>query len=422
MLPLLVLLGTIAGAWYLLIVRPQNEQQSRHGAVLSELKTGDHVLTVGGIYGRVEAVEGDTVVLELAPGLTSRIASDGIARIVQGPSLTEAAPAVALSTDPQTILTSPHTPAPQVATMQQPQPHQPYQPYPEQPQPLVAHDPSGGMTMRAHVLATQPWGDVRQVVPTQAVQPQYAAPTLQMPVAQTHMPQPVAQHVAPPVAPRNDFLPPRPVIMPFGRPVAQSAQQYAPALAQAQPAVPAATQPQYAPVLATAPSQYVPAVAPLQYVPAVAPMQQAVAPADQNETRGATRRYSAAPEGMGSNLRLDDPSIRDTMERARSERNELAVEYRQLTAPLVDTSPALAHGVPQAVHQPHYGQSPHAGKPQMFAHHPGVAYDPSGATQIPRPHIQVDTASVDPALTSAFQRPTPMTAAHGESTAQPALA
>src|SRR5262245_2834063 len=82
MLPLLVLLASVAGAWYLLIVRPQTTSQQRHTELVERLRVGDHVMTVGGIYGRVAGIDAAGVALDLGAGVTTRIATDGIARIV----------------------------------------------------------------------------------------------------------------------------------------------------------------------------------------------------------------------------------------------------------------------------------------------------------------------------------------------------
>src|SRR4051812_19547272 len=82
MLPVLVFFGTLAAAWYLLITRPQRLQHGQHESLVGRLAIGDHVMTVGGLYGRVHAVEGRTVVVELGPGLVTRVNMDGIARIV----------------------------------------------------------------------------------------------------------------------------------------------------------------------------------------------------------------------------------------------------------------------------------------------------------------------------------------------------
>jgi preprotein translocase subunit YajC len=57
--------------FYFLILRPQAKKQKEHEKMLSELVTGDHVVTTGGLHGVVQRVnekEG-TVVLRIADGV-----------------------------------------------------------------------------------------------------------------------------------------------------------------------------------------------------------------------------------------------------------------------------------------------------------------------------------------------------------------
>jgi hypothetical protein len=152
--------------------------------------------------------------------------------------------------------------------------------------------------------------------------------------------------------------------------------------------------------------------------PATAMQPTEVQPAVVEES---SRPHSLAPEGMGSLLRLDDPSLRDAMDRARDERAGLAVEYRKLTAPLVDIGtseqsrqePVQQQPHPDAVlvgHDPNgvpLFAAPDAPMVQPVAHYPGPARI-AGASSMPRPVVQAPAGPTDPALTSAaFQRRTP---------------
>ena len=62
-LPLLVL------AMFYLIYMPQQKQKKAQAALLASLDEGDSVLTTGGIYGVIAEVDGDSVYLEVAPGI-----------------------------------------------------------------------------------------------------------------------------------------------------------------------------------------------------------------------------------------------------------------------------------------------------------------------------------------------------------------
>jgi preprotein translocase subunit YajC len=67
---------------YLLLIRPQRAQQKRHQELLEHLKPGDEVITVGGIYGDVVAVDSDRVHLEIAEDVEIEVAKRAIASVV----------------------------------------------------------------------------------------------------------------------------------------------------------------------------------------------------------------------------------------------------------------------------------------------------------------------------------------------------
>lgn len=54
--------------FYFLIIRPQQKQRKEHRALLESLKSGDQVVTIGGIHGTVVAVDdaSHTVILRVA--------------------------------------------------------------------------------------------------------------------------------------------------------------------------------------------------------------------------------------------------------------------------------------------------------------------------------------------------------------------
>lgn len=52
--------------FYFLIIRPQNQKQKQHQALVSALKTGDKVVTSGGIHGMISNVKETTVIVKIA--------------------------------------------------------------------------------------------------------------------------------------------------------------------------------------------------------------------------------------------------------------------------------------------------------------------------------------------------------------------
>ncbi|HSF27030.1 MAG TPA: preprotein translocase subunit YajC [Actinomycetes bacterium] len=72
----------LAVAFYFLILRPQRTRAREAAKLQSSLAPGQTVMTSSGLYGRIESLEDDVVVLEAAPGLQLRWAKAAIARVV----------------------------------------------------------------------------------------------------------------------------------------------------------------------------------------------------------------------------------------------------------------------------------------------------------------------------------------------------
>ena len=70
---LVVYLVFIVGFIYFLMIRPQKKEQKRVAAMLSNLETGDCVLTTSGFYGIVIDITDDTVIVEFGNNKNCRI-------------------------------------------------------------------------------------------------------------------------------------------------------------------------------------------------------------------------------------------------------------------------------------------------------------------------------------------------------------
>ena len=78
---LIILLFGFAIMW-LLIVLPQRRRQRAHEELVGNLKPGDYVLTVGGVYGTVNEIGEDDLGLEVSPDVEVRVAKRSVASIV----------------------------------------------------------------------------------------------------------------------------------------------------------------------------------------------------------------------------------------------------------------------------------------------------------------------------------------------------
>ena len=62
----LLLFAPLFAIWYFLVIRPQQQQRRKTQAMLANLKTGDRVVTSGGIYGTIVSFRNGVVQLQIA--------------------------------------------------------------------------------------------------------------------------------------------------------------------------------------------------------------------------------------------------------------------------------------------------------------------------------------------------------------------
>jgi preprotein translocase subunit YajC len=76
---LVVFMVVLFGIFYFFIIRPQQKRQRDQQKMITDLKPGDRVITIGGIIGRIESIKEDSVVLKVESGATIRVVRNGIA-------------------------------------------------------------------------------------------------------------------------------------------------------------------------------------------------------------------------------------------------------------------------------------------------------------------------------------------------------
>ncbi len=79
----LIPLGLMFAIMYFLVILPQQRQRKKMQAMLAELKAGDKVITSGGIYGTINGIDGDSVILKISsePQVKIRISRAAIAQV-----------------------------------------------------------------------------------------------------------------------------------------------------------------------------------------------------------------------------------------------------------------------------------------------------------------------------------------------------
>ena len=79
----LIPLGLMFAIMYFLVIMPQQRQRKKMQAMLAELKAGDKIITSGGIYGTINGIDGDSIILKISsePQVKIRIARAAIAQV-----------------------------------------------------------------------------------------------------------------------------------------------------------------------------------------------------------------------------------------------------------------------------------------------------------------------------------------------------
>ena len=78
----LLLLGLV---FYVILIRPQQRRAKAQQALLRSIEVGDHVVTGGGMFGLVVAIDDDegVVTLEIADGVEIQMLRAGIGRRIE---------------------------------------------------------------------------------------------------------------------------------------------------------------------------------------------------------------------------------------------------------------------------------------------------------------------------------------------------
>jgi preprotein translocase subunit YajC len=69
--------------FYFLLILPQQRKQKKQQAMIDSLKSGDEIVTLGGLFGKIVEVKAETFVLEIARGTQVKISRAAISHKVQ---------------------------------------------------------------------------------------------------------------------------------------------------------------------------------------------------------------------------------------------------------------------------------------------------------------------------------------------------
>ena len=78
----LLILVVVVAAFYLLMIRPQQRRRQQAQQQQNTVQPGARVVTTAGMYATVVAVDGDDVILEVAPGTEVRYMRRAVMNVV----------------------------------------------------------------------------------------------------------------------------------------------------------------------------------------------------------------------------------------------------------------------------------------------------------------------------------------------------
>ncbi len=82
-LSFIIMMATLFGIFYFLLILPQQKKQKELKKMLAELAHGDVVMTTGGIKGKVTALADTEVTLEIAKDVRIKVARSFIGAVVE---------------------------------------------------------------------------------------------------------------------------------------------------------------------------------------------------------------------------------------------------------------------------------------------------------------------------------------------------
>jgi preprotein translocase subunit YajC len=77
-----VIIVILFALFWLLLIRPQRRRQAEQNSLIQNVEVGDEIVTAGGLFGHVQGVSDDELLVEIAPGTNVRIARRAVAGIV----------------------------------------------------------------------------------------------------------------------------------------------------------------------------------------------------------------------------------------------------------------------------------------------------------------------------------------------------
>jgi preprotein translocase subunit YajC len=76
----IIFLVLIIVVFYFFMIRPQMKKQKEIKKFRESLQKGDKIVTTGGIYGKVNEIKDDVIVMEIAPNVIIKVDKSAVVR------------------------------------------------------------------------------------------------------------------------------------------------------------------------------------------------------------------------------------------------------------------------------------------------------------------------------------------------------
>lgn len=87
MMSSLLMILIFVAIFYFFIIRPQRKQKKKQQDMMSGLRSGDRVITIGGFYATVVETKDKDIILDLADGVRVRMVKNAISgKVVEEPT------------------------------------------------------------------------------------------------------------------------------------------------------------------------------------------------------------------------------------------------------------------------------------------------------------------------------------------------
>ncbi|KPK73613.1 MAG: hypothetical protein AMJ84_01835 [Acidithiobacillales bacterium SM23_46] len=70
------------GAFYFLLIRPQQKRAKEHKTMIASLSKGDEVVTAGGVLGRISDISENYVSVEIADGVNIKVQRQAVQTVL----------------------------------------------------------------------------------------------------------------------------------------------------------------------------------------------------------------------------------------------------------------------------------------------------------------------------------------------------